>query len=210
MNKMNIPQAPFDFLLNQLEVTQICAPSGTVISNTGDPCHDLVILRKGRVRVYRPAEDGRSITLYHVGQGESCILTASCILNTQTFPAIAEIEKDAEGLVIPAKKVLQWLESEPLWQQYIFSLLSHRMADLISLVDTLAFSNLNARLAKWLLSQSINNQKIHTTHQVIADELASSREVISRLLKEFERNGLVTLQRGAIEIINRDNINKIK
>ncbi|MCK5831441.1 MAG: Crp/Fnr family transcriptional regulator [Methylococcales bacterium] len=207
---MNTPQAPFDFLLNQPEVSQISAPTGTIISNTGDPCHDLIILQKGRVRVYRPAEDGRSITLYYVDQGESCILTASCILNTEFFPAIAEIEKDAKGIVVPATKVLEWLKLEPLWQQYIFSLLSHRMADLISLVDNLAFSNLNVRLAKWLLSQSINKQIIHTTHQIVADELASSREVISRLLKELERKGLIILKRGTIEIINRNNLDKIK
>ncbi len=207
---MNIPQALFDFLLGQHDVTRISAPTGTIISNTGDSCHELIFLQKGQVRVYRPAKDGRAITLYHVCQGESCILTASCILNTQTFPAIAEIVQDAEGLVIPAKKMLQWLKSEPLWQQYIFSLLSHRMSDLISLVDALAFSNLNVRLAKWLLEQSNITLEIYTTHQVIAEELASSREVISRLLKEFERNGLLTLRRGAIEITNRNKINKIK
>jgi CRP/FNR family transcriptional regulator len=207
---MNNYQAPFDFLLSQSDVTRITAPTGTIISNTGDSCHELIILQKGQVRVYRPAKDGRAITLYHVNQGESCILTASCILNTQTFPAVAEIEKNAEGLVIPAKKMLQWLKTEPLWQQYIFSLLSHRMSDLISLVDALAFSNLNVRLAKWLLDQSNITPEIYTTHQIIAEELASSREVISRLLKEFEREGLVSLKRGIIEITNRENINKIK
>lgn len=160
------PNAPFDFLLTRPEVTQITAPAGTIISNIGDPCQNLIILQKGQVRVYRPAEDGRSITLYHVGQGESCILTASCIMNTEKFPAIAEIEKNAEGLIIPAKKVLEWLKSESSWQQYIFSLLSHRMADLISLVDTLAFSHLKVRLAKWLLTQSIYKQDIHTIQHI--------------------------------------------
>jgi CRP/FNR family transcriptional regulator len=207
---MNPPQALLDFLLLQPEVTHTSAPAGMVISNTGDPCHDLILLQKGKVRVYRPAKDGRAITLYHVAQGESCILTASCILNTLTFPAIAEIEQDAEGIVIPAKKMLQWLTSEPLWQHYIFSLLSHRMADLISLVDNLAFCTLNVRLAQWLLTQSSHQKEIITTHQVISEELASSREVISRLLKEFERQGLISLQRGIISVLNREKIKEIK
>ena len=207
---MNTPQAPFNFLLNQPEVKKISAPAGTIISNTGDPCHALIILQTGRVRVYRPAEDGRTITLYHVNQGESCILTASCILNNQIFPAIAEVEKDAEGLVIPTKKMLLWLKTEPLWQQYIFALLSHRMADLISLVDALAFSNLAVRLAKWLLNHSNNQHKVHTTHQTIAKELASSREVISRLLKEFERDNLIIIKRSEIEITNQNRLCKIK
>ena len=207
---MKSAQLLLDFLLRQPEITQISAPAGTIISNTGDSCHDLIVLQKGKIRVYRPAEDGRAITLYYVNQGESCILTASCILNTTVFPAIAEVEQNAEGIVIPAEKIFQWLTSEPLWQQYIFSLLSHRMADLISLVDNLAFCKLNVRLAQWLLTQSNQNQKIITTHQVISEELASSREVISRLLKEFERQGLISLNRGAIKIINRENIKKIK
>ena len=158
---------------------------------------------------YRPAEDGRSITLYHVGEGESCILTASCILNTQTFPAIAEIEQDTEGLLIPEKQIHLWLKTEPCWQQYIFSLLSQRMEDLIRLVDALAFRHLDVRLAKWLLEQSSHQLAIRTTHQTIAEELASSREVISRLLKEFERDQLIKLGRGVIEIVDRDTMNKI-
>ena len=202
-------QAPFEFLLQQKEVTKISAPTGTVISNLGDPCHNLIILQQGLVRVYRPAEDGRSITLYHVGEGESCILTASCILNTQTFPAIAEIEQDAEGLLVPEKQIHLWLKTEPCWQQYIFFLLSQRMADLIRLVDALAFRHLDVRLAKWLLEQATHQQTIRTTHQIIAEELASSREVISRLLKEFERDHLIKLGRGVIEILDRSKMDEI-
>jgi CRP/FNR family transcriptional regulator len=139
----------------------------------------LILLTKGQVRVYRPGEDGRVITLYHVGVGESCILTASCILNTQTFPAIAEIEQDAEGFAVPTKQMLQWLKTEPQWQQYVFSLLSQRMSELISLVDALAFRNLDVRLAAWLLEHSNDQHRIGITHQSLAEELASSREVIA-------------------------------
>jgi CRP/FNR family transcriptional regulator len=84
------------------------------------------------------------------------------------------------------------------------------MADLISLVDNLAFCTLNVRLAQWLLTQSSHQKEIITTHQVISEELASSREVISRLLKEFERQGLISLQRGIISVLNREKIKEIK
>lgn len=204
------PKVPLEFLLQQNEVTKISAPVGTNIHNIGDPCKHLIILQKGRIRIYRPGDDGRAITLYHIHKGESCILTASCILNNQTFPAIAEVEQDAEGLVIPTSQMLHWLKTELQWQQYIFSLLSQRMADLISLVDALAFRNLDVRLATWLLNHSTNSQKIQITHQILAEELASSREVISRLLKEFERNNLVRLGRGEIEIIDQGRICKIR
>jgi len=206
---MKSQQTLFDFLLQQNEVTKVSAPAGTILSNLGDPCHNLIILRHGLVRVYRPAEDGRSITLYYVGEGESCILTASCILNSQPFPAIAEIEKDADGLVIPAKQIHQWLKTEPQWQQYIFSLLSHRMEDIILLVDALAFRHLDVRLAKWICDHANQSNIILTTHQGIAKDLASSREVISRLLKEFEREKIIKLSRGQIEIIDQNKIHQI-
>ncbi|NOQ16408.1 MAG: helix-turn-helix domain-containing protein [Methyloprofundus sp.] len=207
---MNITQAPFEFLLKQPQVKKVSVPSGTIISNLGDQCDNFIILQKGLVRVYRPAEDGRAITLYHIGAGESCILTASCILNSQVFPAIAEIEQDAEGLVVSTQQMLHWLKTEHQWQQFIFSLLSQRMADLIGLVDALAFRRLDSRLAAWLLEKSTTSQEISITHQIIAEELASSREVISRLLKEFERNNLIKLSRGKIEIIDPLKICKIK
>jgi len=203
-------QAPFEFLNQQAEVTKISAPTGTIITNLGELCHNLILLQQGSVRVYRPANDGRSITLYHVGEGESCVLTASCILNSLKFPAIAEIEKDAKGLVIPAKKIHQWLRNEPQWQQYFFFLLSQRMGDLIHLVDALAFRQLDVRLAKWLFNHTNYSQTIHTTHQVIAEDLASSREVISRLLKEFEREKIIKLSRGIIEIIDPSKIQPVE
>ncbi len=200
---------PLDFLVNQSSVTEISAPAGTIICSTGDTCQSLIILREGRVRVYHPATDGRSITLYHVGENESCILTASCIINGAAFPAIAETETEARGYAIPAAKVQEWMQSEPQWQHYLFGLLAERMASLIELVDALAFKRLDNRLAEWLLVhfEQANAQHIKTTHQLIADDLASSREVISRLLKEFERDKLILLGRGFIKIIE---INKLQ
>lgn len=207
---VSVPSPPYRFLEQQPEIKTILAPAGTIISNTGDDCHSLIILKSGIVKVYRPAEDGRAITLYHIAENESCILTASCILNSQSFPAVAEVESDAQGLAIPADKMLSWLTSEPSWQQYLFSLLSQRMSDLISLVDALAFRKLDVRLAAWLLDNQNKSRKIFSTHQVIADELASSREVISRLLKEFENAGYLKLSRGQILLLRPEKILQIK
>lgn len=203
--------APLDFLKNQSSVTEIEAPAGTIICRSGDTCQNLILLREGRVRVYHPAADGRSITLYHVGKDQSCILTASCIINGATFPAVAETETEAKGYAIPASKVKEWMQSEPQWQQYLFGLLAERMLSLIELVDALAFKRLDNRLAEWLLLQSdlANAQHIKTTHQFIADDLASSREVISRLLKEFEREQLISLGRGYIKILEMNTLKSI-
>ena len=197
-------QPPLDFLLKQDSVTEISAPAETIICISGDICQQLIILQQGQVRVYHPATNGRSITLYHIGKNESCILTASCIINGASFPAIAETETAVKGYAVPAAKVQEWMQTEPQWQHYLFGLLSQRMASLIELVDALAFKHLDNRLAEWLLQKFERNQgqQINTTHQLIAEDLASSREVISRLLKEFEHEQLIKLARGYIKVLN--------
>lgn len=186
------------FLKSHTDVKEITVPAGNSVCQSGDRCESLIILLEGQVKVYRPAANGRSLTLYNIHENESCVLTASCILNEMPFPAFAETTTDVKGLVIPPVLVKQWLANEPLWQQYIFGMLSHRMANLIELVNALAFQGLDARLVAWLKEQ--NKPLIHTTHQAIAEELASSREVISRLLKEFESEASIKLGRGTIEV----------
>ena len=206
-NSPSMPAALLDFLQNQQEVSTIQVPAGVSVCQSGDHCESLVIILQGQVKVFRPAASGRSVTLYHVGNHESCILTASCILNDSPFPAFAETMTDVEALSIPPHKVKQWLLEEPLWQQYILGLLSQRMAELIELVNALAFQALDVRLADWLLAQSAlypEKSQLNTTHQLIAEDLASSREVISRLLKEFETDGMIKLGRGIIAILDQN------
>jgi len=211
-NSPSMPAALLDFLQNQAEVSTIKVPAGVSVCQSGDHCESLVIVLQGQVKVFRPAASGRSITLYYVGSEESCILTASCILNDSPFPAFAETMTAVEALSVPPHKVKQWLLEEPLWQQYILGLLSQRMADLIELVNALAFQALDVRLADWLLVQSSLNPEcsyLKTTHQLIAEELASSREVISRLLKEFETDGIIKLGRGTIAILDQKGLQEM-
>jgi CRP/FNR family transcriptional regulator len=188
------------FLQQQKSVRTITVPADTMVCQSGDICENLVIVLEGQVKVYRPAVNGRSLTLYTVYENESCILTASCILNQTPFPAFAMTTTEVEALSVPPDKVIDWLEHEPMWQKYMFSLLSQRMINLIELVDTIAFESLDVRLEAWLQFHS-DQKLIHTTHQQIAEELASSREVISRLLKKFERDGVIALGRGTIKVL---------
>ena len=202
-NSSSISTELLHFLQQQSEVKPINVPAGVSVCQSGDVCNSLVLVLSGQVKVFRPAETGRSLTLYYVGRHESCILTASCILNDTPFPAFAETITDVSGLAIPPAQVKQWLATEPLWRDYVFSLLSQRMGDLIELVNALAFQGLDGRLANWLLLQSGDSSIVQITHQNIAEELASSREVISRLLKDFEEQGAVELGRGTIKIVNQ-------
>ncbi len=206
-NNTAMPAALLEFLQNQPKVSKIRVPAGVSVCQSGDHCDSLVIILRGQVKVYRPAASGRSVTLYYVGYHESCILTASCILNDSPFPAFAETMTDVEALSIPADQVKRWLVEEPLWQRYILGLLSQRMAELIELVNALAFQALDVRLAGWLLTQSRlypERSHLETTHQLIAEDLASSREVISRLLKEFELDGIIKLGRGTITVLDHN------
>jgi len=216
---LSLSPALLSFLQKQDAVREVAVPKGTMICQSGQECNSLVILLEGQVKVFRPAPNGHSITLYYVNESESCILTASCILNTMPFPAFAKSVTDVRGLAIPPEKVREWLSYEPLWQEYIFGLLAQRMASLIDLVNALAFQGLDERLASWILEQlppvsdgqDASNQQciIHTTHQSIAEELASSREVISRRLKEFEQRGWIVLGRGYIQLMDRSSLNGI-
>ncbi len=190
------------FLHQQDSVQTITVPVDTMVCQSGDICENLVIVLEGQVKVYRPAINGKSLTLYTVNKNESCILTASCILNQTPFPAFAVTTTEVKALSIRPEKVIDWLEHEPMWQKYMFGLLSQRMVNLIELVDSVAFESLDVRLEAWLLSR-IDQKIIYTTHQQIAEELASSREVISRLLKSFEKKGFVELGRGTITVIDK-------
>lgn len=168
----------------------------------GDTCESIALLLSGIVRVYKIGESGREITLYRFGEGQSCILTANAILNQKTFPAIAVVESDAEAVMIPADTFRDWVRRHDLWREFVFDLLSHRLASVMSIVDEVVFRRMDARVAGLLLDRAPGAKRIQVTHQEIAAELGSSREVISRILEGFASAGLITSYRGAVEILD--------
>lgn len=193
------PQARRDFLDNAY-LARI--PAGHDVFVEGDEAEAIALLLSGVVRVYKIGENGREITLYRFGNGESCILTANVILSRQTFPAIATVERDAEAVMIPAGAFRQWIGRYDLWRDFIFGLLSQRLASVIATVDEVAFRRMDVRVAAFLLARSQDGGQVHITHQQIAAELGSSREVISRLLESLEDGGLIRRSRGVIEVLD--------
>ena len=177
-------------------------PAGHDVFVEGDQAEAIALLLSGVVRVYKIGENGREITLYRFGNGESCILTANVILSRQTFPAIATVERDAEAVMIPAGAFRQWIGRYDLWRDFIFGLLSQRLASVIATVDEVAFRRMDVRVAAFLLARSQDGGQVHITHQQIAAELGSSREVISRLLESLEDGGLIRRSRGVIEVLD--------
>jgi CRP/FNR family transcriptional regulator len=181
-------------------------PKGRDVFIEGDHVDAIALLISGVVRVYKIGETGREITLYRFGNGESCILTANAILSQKSFPAVATVEQEAEAVMIPADTFRDWVRSYDIWREFVFELLSQRLSTVMAIVEEVAFRRMDVRLASLLTERSRRSDLIHITHQEIATELGSSREVISRILEDFSAQGMVEVSRGIIKILDRDTL----
>jgi CRP/FNR family transcriptional regulator len=181
-------------------------PAGRDIFVEGDHVDAIALLLSGVVRVYKIGETGREITLYRFGLGESCILTANAILSDKSFPAIASVEQDAEAVMIPTETFRAWVRRYDIWREFVFDLLSQRLSSMMEIVDEVAFQRMDVRVASWLLQQAKVQNPLRVTHQHIAAELGSSREVISRLLEDFVSAGLIRSGRGTVEILDFEDL----
>jgi len=172
------------------------------IYTEGDSCAAIAFIISGEIRVYKIGESGREITLYEIGPGETCILNASCILSQTSYPAHAVAVSDVSMLLVPSSDFKRFvMENEEMWA-FVFTLLSQRLARVMELVEEVAFGRMDQRLMEYLLDKS-KNRYLETTHQKIANDLGTSREVISRLLKDFERKQKVRLSRNSITLLKQ-------
>lgn len=181
------------------EAAYIEAPAGTVLFESRGPCQAFPMLLSGSVRVAKAGANGRELQLYRVLPGESCIITSSCLLGNVAYPARGVVEHDLTAVVVPRALFTQLIEQHPPFRTVIFNLFGERLADLMQLVEEVAFHKLDQRLAALLLAKG---ETVNATHQSLADELGSVREMISRLLKSFQDQGLVTLRREQIQVLN--------
>lgn len=177
-------------------------PAGHDVFVDGDRVDGIALLLSGVVRVYKIGETGREITLYRFGLGQSCILSANAILSDKSFPAIATVEEDAEAVMIPADVFREWVNKYGLWREFVFDLLSDRLSTVMAVVDEVVFKRMDRRVASFLLNQARVQNPMRVTHQEIAAELGSSREVISRILEDFSREELISSGRGTIEVLD--------
>jgi CRP/FNR family transcriptional regulator len=184
-------------------------PKGKDVFLEGSHVDSIALLLSGVVRVYKIGETGREITLYRFGNGQSCILTANAILTQKTFPAIATVEEDAEAVMIPADRFRDWVVRYDPWREFVFDLLSQRLSTVMAIVEEIAFRRMDSRVGSLLLDRVRVQNPIRITHQEIASELGSSREVISRLLEDFSERGLIRSRRGEIEVLDREGLASI-
>jgi CRP/FNR family transcriptional regulator len=181
-------------------------PAGRDVFVEGDRIDAIALLISGVVRVYKIGASGREITLYRFGLGESCILTANAILSQQTFPAIATVEQDAEAVMVPAETFHTWVHRYETWRDFVFDLMSQRLVTVMQVVDEVVFQRMDVRLAAFLLERSQRENPLRITHQEIAAELGTAREVISRILEDFVSSGLVDSGRGTILVLEPESL----
>ena len=176
----------------------MAVPIGTVLFDENAPCQGFPLVLEGEVKVSRHSSDGRSLELYRVVPGELCLASSASLFRGQPLAANAIAIKPTTLLLIPPATFRQWLET-PAFRNEVLGLFAERMADLTGLIDAVAFQKLDQRLAAALLGRG---QDLVLTHQELADELGTVREIVSRLLRRFEREGWVELAREHIQIRN--------
>lgn len=181
-------------------------PAGVQVICKGDPCQQFLLVAKGTVRVFRSAESGREIAFYRTCAGDICIMTLYNMIQGTPYPAGAVTEDCVEVVAIPLPQFEKALAGSDEFRRYILGMLASRIGEMMKLVEQVLYCSLDLRLACLLgeLFGRRNTAMLPITHQELADELGSTREVVSRLLKEFERLGCIQLRRGHIELVSRD------
>lgn len=173
-------------------------PAQTPVFNEAERCQGFPFVLEGSIRVIKTAPNGRQLPLYRVLPGETCIISSGCLLGQAPYNARGITANPCTLLLLPEAD-FQALLAEAPFRAFVFELFSERLAELMQLVEEVAFHKLDQRLAALLLG---HGQHLHTTHQQLADELGSVREIVSRLLKGFAEQGLVALGREQIEILD--------
>ncbi|GAB4334866.1 MAG: Crp/Fnr family transcriptional regulator [Desulfobulbaceae bacterium] len=168
----------------------------------GDACTHIAFVLDGEIRVFKTADSGREITLYEIGPGETCILNASCIFSGKGYPAEAVSLTEVRILLLPATIFRECVNTDEAFRSFVFSLLSDRLATMFALIEEVVFGNLEARLLEYLVEKSEDNV-LRATHLAVANDLGTSREVVSRLLKDLERRGRVRLARNRITLVDQ-------
>jgi CRP/FNR family transcriptional regulator len=188
--------------------TVIRMPKGTVIFGPGNSPENLLFLLDGTVRVQQLAENGREIVLYRVQAGESCVMTTACLLAYEDYSAEGVAETDIKAAAIPRAVFDDLISQSTEFRTFVFSAYSKRITDLFHVIEDIAFQRMDIRLAQKLLDLK-QGDTVKATHQQLAAELGTAREVISRQLSEFQRRDWIKQTRGNVELLDEASIAKL-
>lgn len=175
-------------------------PAGTKIFGPGQAPEAYLLLLKGTVRVQQVSDTGREIVLYRVSAGESCALTTACLMGYEEYQAEGIAESDVEAVAVPRRTFDDLIARSAEFRRFVFTAFSVRITNLFRVIEDVAFSRVDVRLAQRLLELAGEKGRIDLTHQQLAAELGTAREVISRQLNEFQRRGWIAISRGAVDV----------
>ncbi len=183
---------------------EVSVNEGDSIIKIGEFIKSTPLITKGLLKIVRQDDDGHEILLYYLDGGNTCVMTVTCCMKQEKSKIKAIAEIDTHLLLIPFHYMDEWMRSFRSWRNFILQTYSARFEELLLALDSVAFESLDNRLLKYLSDreQALHTREFHITHQQIAQELNSSREAVSRLLKKLETNGYISLGRNRIKIIN--------
>lgn len=184
-------------------------PAGSVLFRPNDECRSFVIVHEGVIRVSLNAASGRELVLYRVAPGQICTQTFVCITQRRTYAAEGVAETDCEVSLIPPEEFDRRMRADDAFRTSVYAAVADRFSDFEHTVQTLAFTGLDARVAGALLARADAHGLVSATHEQIATEIGSAREAVSRQLGLFAREGVVSLSRGRVEILDRDRLSRI-
>ncbi len=187
-------------LRTQLQVVRL--PAGYQVFRQGDACRSYLLVVEGRVRVQALSAGGREVVLYRVTDAQSCVITTSCLISDETYPADGVTETETTALVISQGVFNEALSCSSAFRRFVFANQGKRLGDLIHRIEDVAFGRVDVRLARLLFDRGQHLDGVVTaTHQQLASELGTAREVISRQLKSFEKRGWIRVSRGSVEVL---------
>ncbi len=200
---LEVDQELLERVLSRAKIITL-AP-GTLIFDELQPCQAFPFVLSGNLRVFKQSVHGRELSLYHVSAGDACIVTAGCLFGDKLYNASGQVKEEVCLIMMPAREFDSLLESKA-FRNFIFSLISQRILHLMQLVEEVAFSKLDRRLAALLVSRG---RDLRVSHQELADELGTVREMVTRVLNSFSDAGLIKLARGQIEIVDGQELGRL-
>lgn len=189
----------------QVEIKEI--PADTVLMYPGQYIRSTMLVLDGLIKIFREDDEGNEYFMYHLKPGDACALSMTCMVAREKSSISAKTVTDTLAIMVPIDKMEDWMSRYKSWYHFVINTYRNRFDDLLQTLDNIAFRNMDERLEFYLKkhAKSMNTNHIQLTHQQIAQELNSSREVISRLLKKLAERGKIIMNRNDIEILNWDN-----
>ena len=187
-------------------------PKGTILHNGSADCAGLFLIKSGQLRAYILSEEGREITIYRLFDWDICLFSASCVLNSVQFEIIIEAEKDSEFWVIPPMVFKKLMDESAPMANYVNSIMGSRLSEVMWLMEQIMWKSLDKRLASFLLEEASieGTNALKLTHETIANHLGTHREVVTRMLRYFQSEGMVQLSRGTVTITDEDKLETLR